>query len=190
MTRLPDPAPDQTSGDADSASANPLPEPQPQPRPAAISIRPVQTADLDTFFRLFSDPTSITMAGFTSENPTDREAFDDHWQAVLASEAVTARTVIWDSEVVGQVASFEVEGVTEVSYWIDHRLWGHGIATAALAQLLDYVTIRPVYARAASDNEASLRVLTKCGFRPVGTDRAYANARGEEIEETILRLGE
>ena len=148
----------------------------------------MQAADLDTFFRLFSDPTSITMAGFTSADPTDRQAFDQHWQAVLASEAVTARTVIWDSEVVGQVASFEVEGDTEVTYWIDHRWWGHGIATAALAQLLDYVSIRPVYARAASDNEASLRVLTKCGFRPVGTDRAYANARGEEIEETILRL--
>ena len=155
---------------------------------STISIRPVQPGDLDTFFRLFSDPASVTMAGFTSQDPADREAFDEHWQSILASEAVTARTILWNAHVVGHVASFEIEGVTEVTYWIDQQVWGHGIATTALGQLLDYVNVRPLFARAASDNEASLRVLTKSGFRPVGTDRAYANARGSEIEETILRL--
>jgi RimJ/RimL family protein N-acetyltransferase len=45
-----------------------------------------------------------------------------------------------------------------------------------------------VYARAASDNVGSLRVLEKAGFRPVGVDRGFAPGRGEEIEETILRL--
>jgi hypothetical protein len=45
-----------------------------------------------------------------------------------------------------------------------------------------------VYARATSDNIASLRVLEKAGFRRVGVDRGFARGRGEEIEETILRL--
>jgi RimJ/RimL family protein N-acetyltransferase len=45
-----------------------------------------------------------------------------------------------------------------------------------------------VNARAASDNVASLRVLEKAGFRRVGVDRGFAHGRGEEIEETILRL--
>ena len=44
------------------------------------------------------------------------------------------------------------------------------------------------YARAASDNVASLRVLEKAGFRRVGVNRDFAPGRGEEIEETILRL--
>ncbi|MBA8794395.1 RimJ/RimL family protein N-acetyltransferase [Friedmanniella endophytica] len=158
------------------------------PTPADVAIRPVVPGDLDVFFRIFSDPESVTMAGFTAEDPNDREAFDDHWAAVLASEAVTARTVLWQGAVVGHVASFEVDGVTEVTYWVDQAVWGQGIATAALAQLLAHVTTRPVFARAAADNAASLRVLGKCGFRPVRTERAYANARGEETDETILRL--
>jgi RimJ/RimL family protein N-acetyltransferase len=45
-----------------------------------------------------------------------------------------------------------------------------------------------LYARAASDNVASLRVLEKAGFRRVGVNRDFAPGRGEEIEETILRL--
>jgi RimJ/RimL family protein N-acetyltransferase len=45
-----------------------------------------------------------------------------------------------------------------------------------------------VFARAASDNVGSLRVLEKAGLRRVGVNRDFAPGRGEEIEETILRL--
>ena len=47
----------------------------------------------------------------------------------------------------------------------------------------------PLYARAASDNLGSLRVLQKAGFTIIGTEISYAVARDAEIEETILRLG-
>ncbi|HEX5190933.1 MAG TPA: hypothetical protein VFW16_15420 [Streptosporangiaceae bacterium] len=48
--------------------------------------------------------------------------------------------------------------------------------------------VRPLYARAASDNAASLRVLQKAGFRRLGTEVSFASARNANIEETILRL--
>jgi RimJ/RimL family protein N-acetyltransferase len=47
---------------------------------------------------------------------------------------------------------------------------------------------RPLYARAAKDNIASLRVLEKCGFTIAGYERGFANARGEEVEEVVLEL--
>jgi L-amino acid N-acyltransferase YncA len=49
--------------------------------------------------------------------------------------------------------------------------------------------MRTLYACAASDNAASLRVLAKTGFRMIGTEVSLAPARGIESEETILRLG-
>jgi RimJ/RimL family protein N-acetyltransferase len=58
----------------------------------------------------------------------------------------------------------------------------------ALQILLAETAERPMYARAASDNVGSLRVLEKAGFRRVGVNRDFARGRGEEIEETILRL--
>lgn len=58
----------------------------------------------------------------------------------------------------------------------------------ALALLLELVTARPLYARAAADNAASLRVLHKCGFKAVGTEKSFGAGRNEDIEETILRL--
>jgi RimJ/RimL family protein N-acetyltransferase len=81
-----------------------------------------------------------------------------------------------------------LEGQTELTYWIDRAAWGHGIATAALRLLLERVQVRPLHARAASDNTESLPVLRKAGFVPVGTEVSCAPGRHAGIEETILRL--
>jgi hypothetical protein len=51
------------------------------------------------------------------------------------------------------------------------------------------VVVRPLYARAASDNVGSLRVLRKAGCTIIGTEVSYASARRTEIEESLLRLG-
>jgi RimJ/RimL family protein N-acetyltransferase len=79
-------------------------------------------------------------------------------------------------------------GLTELTYWIDRPAWGRGIATQTLELLLKLVPARPLHARAASDNIASLKVLQKAGFNIIGTENSYAPARKREIEETILRL--
>jgi len=49
---------------------------------------------------------------------------------------------------------------------------------------------RPLHARVAYDNVASHRVLEKCGFRVVATERSFAEARSGEIEEFVLQLEE
>jgi RimJ/RimL family protein N-acetyltransferase len=79
-------------------------------------------------------------------------------------------------------------GEREVSYWIARKHWGKGLATAALGAFLEEVTIRPLQARVAHDNMGSLRVLQKCGFVITGRDKYFANGRGEEIEEIIVKL--
>jgi RimJ/RimL family protein N-acetyltransferase len=78
--------------------------------------------------------------------------------------------------------------MTEVTYWIDRACWGQGIASQALALVLDLVAVGPLRARVASDNAGSLRVLVKSGFRILGTEVSFAPGRGAEIEETILQL--
>lgn len=101
-----------------------------------------------------------------------------------------ARTCLWSrcGRLVGSMASFIFQGQREITYWIERAAWGEGIATRAVALLLDLVAVRPLHARAASDNTGSLRVLRKSGFKIIGTEISFAAARKGEIEETILRL--
>jgi RimJ/RimL family protein N-acetyltransferase len=107
---------------------------------------------------------------------------------VLSAPDITHRAVTCDGRLVGSIAAFVIEGETEVTYWIiDRAAWGRGIASHALELLLEEVPVRPLYARAASDNAASLRVLEKSGFQVIGTENSFAPGRSENIEETILR---
>src|SRR4029453_11583466 len=130
------------------------------------------------------------MAAFTAKDPDDRAAFDVHLAKVRPSPGVTTRIITLDGRLVGSIASFIIEGDTEVTYWIDRSFWGQGIASRALALLLESVRVRPVFARAASDNVGSLKVLQRAGFAIIGTDIGFANGRKEELGETILRLDE
>jgi RimJ/RimL family protein N-acetyltransferase len=135
------------------------------------------------------DPESVRMAAFTAKNPDDRAAFDHHMAKIRSLPDVTNRAITVDGRLVGSIAAFVIEGRTEVTYWIDRSFWGQGIAGRALGLLLELVPVRPLFARAASDNAGSLKVLRKAGFAVTGTEIAFANGRNAEIEETILRLG-
>jgi RimJ/RimL family protein N-acetyltransferase len=153
-----------------------------------VSLRAVEDGDLDEIYRQVTDPESIRMAAFTAEDQTDRRAFLDRMSRLRSDTSLSFLVIDVDGSVAGTIGSFRVDDELEVTYWVDRARWGKGIATAALRILLARTPDRPVYARAASDNVGSLRVLEKAGFRPVGVDRGFARGRGEEIEETILRL--
>jgi RimJ/RimL family protein N-acetyltransferase len=155
---------------------------------ADVALRLIEDGDLDVLFDQMRDLESVRMAAFTAKDPQDRAAFDAHMSRVRSNPDVVTRAVVLDGHLVGSIASFVVEDQTEITYWIDRAVWGRGVAGRALALLLDLVPVRPLYARAASDNAGSLRVLRRAGFTVVGTEISYANARGAEIEETILRL--
>ena len=154
---------------------------------AVIALRMIEDSDLDRLFEQMRDPESVQMAAFTAKDPDDRAAFDAHMAKVRSSTTNTTRAITCDGQFVGTTAAFVMDGETEVTYWIDRAVWGQGIATRALELLLDLVPTRPLYARAASDNAGSLRVLQKAGFKTIGTDNGFAPARNTTIEETILR---
>jgi RimJ/RimL family protein N-acetyltransferase len=156
---------------------------------AEVALRLIEDSDLDALFDQMRDPESVQMAAFTAKDPDDRAAFDAHMAKVRAAPDVTTRAVTCDGQLVGTIAGFVLDGNTEITYWIDRSAWGQGIASRALALLLETVEVRPLRARAAGDNLGSLRVLQKAGFTVTGTEIAYAPARGADIEETILRLG-
>jgi RimJ/RimL family protein N-acetyltransferase len=153
-----------------------------------LLLRDVVKDDLPIFFEQQLDSDANHMAAFTAKNPADRDAFTSHWNKILGDDATTNKTILFAGQVVGHIASFERLGKPEVSYWIGKEYWGKGIATKALSVFLSQVKERPVYARVAKDNTASIRVLEKCGFKISGEDKGFSNARVKEVEEFILEL--
>ena len=153
-----------------------------------ITLREVESPDLEIFYAHQLDPEAIRMAAFTVKDPNDKVAFTAHWEKILSSPEITNRTIVAQGRVIGHIACYPDGKKLEITYWLGREHWGHGLATQALQQMLHLVDARPLSARAAADNLGSLRVLQKCGFRISGTDKGFAHGRGEDTEEYILRL--
>jgi RimJ/RimL family protein N-acetyltransferase len=124
-------------------------------------LRDVVPSDLPVFFEHQRDPEATAMADFPAR---DREAFDAHWQRILGDETLFARTIVFEGQVAGNAVSWEQDGRQLVGYWLGREFWGKGLATQALAELVDELGRRPLYAYVAKTNAGSIRVLEKCGF--------------------------
>lgn len=155
---------------------------------ANVTLRDVVDRDLPHFYDHQLDPEANRMAAFTAEDPADIGAFRAKWERIRSDPTTLNKTILYGDEVAGHIASFIRFGEREITYWLGREFWGKGIATQALALFLDHDPTRPIYARAAKDNIASIRVLEKCGFEVIGEDKGYAAARGAETEEFILEL--
>lgn len=150
-----------------------------------VELRDVEPADLPTLFQHQRDPEANRMA---VANARDERAFDAHWAQILGDPTVVARAILVDGCVVGDINCFKSNGQDAVGYWIAREHWGRGIATRALALFLEQLATRPLHARVARSNVASLRVLERCGFVVTGYEWAPASDRFPACEEACLVL--
>lgn len=150
-----------------------------------VQLRDVEPGDLPILFQHQLDPDANRMA---VANARDERAFNAHWAKTLADPAVVAKAIVADGRVVGDINCFKSNGQDAIGYWIAREHWGRGIATRALGLLLEQVATRPLCARVARSNIASLRVLEHCGFVVTGHELTPACDRFPECEETVLVL--
>ena len=99
----------------------------------------------------------------------DAQAFLAH---ALSTEHEIIRAIERNGEACGCVGIRPGEGVArrtaEIGYWLGRAYWGEGIATAALRALIPHalreLELHRLQARVFDGNEASMRLLERCGF--------------------------
>jgi RimJ/RimL family protein N-acetyltransferase len=127
-----------------------------------VTLREVTHADVDVFFAHQRDPEANDMAAFPAR---DKEAHERHWATkILNDPTAVSRTIVVGHEVAGNIVSWLQGDMRLIGYWLGRDHWGKGIATSALAQFVDLLPERPLYAYVAKHNAGSVRVLEKCGF--------------------------
>ncbi|AMR26212.1 GCN5 family acetyltransferase [Hymenobacter psoromatis] len=153
-----------------------------------LKLRRTEKADLTSFFQFQLDKEANYLAAFTPKGPLNQEAYVEKFTRFLRDPTITMQTILVGEIIVGSIAKFEMEGDAEITYWLDRSFWNRGIATTALKSFLIMEKTRPVFGRVAFDNVGSQKVLEKCGFVKIGTDKGFANARQAEITEFIYKL--
>jgi RimJ/RimL family protein N-acetyltransferase len=149
-----------------------------------VTLREVREEDLPILFEQQLDAEARRMAALPGR---DRDAFMAHWLKSLSNETAILNTTVADAKVAGNVVYWEEAGERKVGYWLGRAYRGRGIASAALAQFLPKIKVRPAHARVAKHNLASIRVLQKCGFQVAGED-TYCGVDGVVGEELIMEL--
>ncbi|MBH8571129.1 GNAT family N-acetyltransferase [Microvirga sp. STS02] len=155
-----------------------------------ITLTKTVRNDLDMLFEFQLDEEATRLAAFTSKDPSNKEAYIEKYSTHLADPTINMQTIKVDGEIVGSIAKFMSHGEAGITYWIDKKFWGRGIATNALLEFLKIEQARPIYGGVAFDNYGSQKVLEKCGFVKTGTDKGFADARQTEIEEYIYKLSD
>jgi RimJ/RimL family protein N-acetyltransferase len=150
-----------------------------------VRLRAVEDGDLDALFAHQADPVATDLASFPARN---REQFDAHWARIRADRTVVLRAIMVDGVVAGNIVCWRQGGQWLIGYWIGREHWGKGVATRALARLLDEVPARPLRAHVAVSNPGSIRVLEKCGFTRDPAEEATAQAPADGVAEWVYVL--
>lgn len=155
-----------------------------------ITLTKTTAEDLNALFQFQLDPEACYLAAFTAKDMNNKAAYIEKHSRFLTDPSINNQTIRFKGEIVGSIAKFVMENEAEITYWIDRKYWGQGIASAVLKEFLTMEKTRPLYGRTAFDNYGSQKVLEKCGFVKSGTERGFANARQAEIEEHIYKLSD
>ncbi len=182
-----------------------------------LRLTPFSPEDADIAHRLLEDPEVMRYVGdpITAQQVKDNMAKNVRrgaggrigiWcvtrkdtgekigDCVLLPLPIESDTVDWDQLTPDSYPSDEIE----VGYLLVPAAWGQGFATELCARLLRFAfeetTLPRITAVTDPDNANSQHVLQKCGLRPTGPRRAYAedNCSGFEItrEEWVARFGD
>lgn len=155
-----------------------------------ITLRDTKNEDLEKLFYFQTDEEAKWMAAFTASDSSDKRAYLTRFRKLLLNSEVNMKSIILNSDVIGSIAKFEMDGLNEITYWISREFWGNGIAKKVVAQFLNQEKTRHLYARVAFDNSRSIKVLEHAAFKLTGKEISHAGARRMEIEEFIYKLND
>ena len=166
-------------------------EPYPVIETPRLRLRKVFRADADDLFEATSDP---RVTKFEPGGPYDRaetaqmvENIQAQLQSGLCTEWAMERKD--DAKVLGLIHLNQVDFFNrsaEVGYWLSRKCWGQGYATESLAALTEYalstLCMDEIVAICHPNNQASLRVLEKTGYRYRKTLPAYISLKGITVD--------
>src|SRR5688572_20753246 len=101
-----------------------------------IMLRKTEFSDLEFFFTFQLDNEANYLAAFTAKDPTDKTAYLEKYTKFLTDPTKNLQTIIVENAIAGSISKFEIEGKAEITYWIDKKFWGKGVATKALTAFL------------------------------------------------------
>jgi RimJ/RimL family protein N-acetyltransferase len=146
-----------------------------------LALRPVREDDIEDVWPWVSDPAFPRFMSWQAH--VDRDETRAQLRATIARlERGTgiAWSIVHDGKVIGRIGYDEIEwqlralrlNRAELGYWLAPPLWNQGFMTEAALAVIRFgfepLGLHKIVVKCFAENEASRRVIEKCGFRLVG----------------------
>ncbi|RRJ28022.1 GNAT family N-acetyltransferase [Halocatena pleomorpha] len=165
----------------------------------AVTLRPIERADIDFLQRAMNDPRVWRPA--LDINPMNHEQGAEFFETVIC-DSDSVHCLACDGEeplgVVSLTGSQYGPDETvrsrdaELAYWFTPEHHGEGYGSDAAARMVQYAfedrNLRRISSRAGSFNDASIGLLESLGFVHEGTRRQAAWFRGEYHDMRLYGL--
>ncbi|WP_245599578.1 GNAT family N-acetyltransferase [Nakamurella lactea] len=173
-------------------------------RAGEVALRPLLRSDADAWRSIrIRDEQFLRPWDVTSALSWERRHTRGEWRrhrtqlraAAVRREAI-AFAIVVDEKFAGQVTFGGIQrGALRsgwVGYWVDSELFGHGVATAAVALAVDHAFgaegLHRVEATIAPANVASQKVVAHLRFRQEGLLRRYLDIDGGWRDHLLFAL--
>jgi L-amino acid N-acyltransferase YncA len=157
-----------------------------------VLLRPATLADAAPLAAVYNEG----IEGRESTFETRRRTADD-MHARLSDAREIHLVAVVDDEVVGWAATAPYStrevyaGVAEASVYVLRAARGRGVGTALANELAEEAARRGLHkllGKLFVDNEASRRLVARCGFREVGTHLRHGRLDGEWRDVLLVEL--
>jgi RimJ/RimL family protein N-acetyltransferase len=179
-----------------NAAVPPLAPPDPPLTDGLVTLRGWRDADVPALTALMDDP---EIARWTRAPAPYEERHAIEWMATHStlmrrrSELPLAITAAEGGELLGSIAlRFPEDGRGEFGYLLGAAARGRSVATRALrlyaSWAFDALGIERLEVLVQPDNEASLALAERVGFRREGVLRSYTAIRGQRADMVVLGM--
>ena len=164
-----------------------------------IRLRPLHYNDRENLARLANNKKIWKVLRDLFPYPYTIKDAENFIDMVKTHESMITFAIEYHHEFAGVISLIVQQDVyrksAETGYWIGEPFWGKGIATSALGLLTEYgfkeLKLKRIFASVFEGNEASYRVLEKCGYKHEGTFRKAVFKNKHLIDELrFARLSE
>lgn len=138
-----------------------------------VQIRPLNIEDAYTSVKWRNNPDVWKLTGSRPDREVAIEMELEWIKNVLKRDDQKRYAILADNKYIGNIYLTDiVSGEAELHSFIgETNYWGQGIAAMAIKVLMGQCQLSKIYALIRPDNEASIKMIKKCGFIEVESDQ-------------------
>lgn len=159
-------------------------------------LRPWQEKDLENLVRFANNYDIAKFMNDQFPHPYTHEAGKSFLKMATSGTPPNILAIVVEGSAAGGIGIHPGRGIerknAEMGYWLAQPFWGKGIATKAIAQMIDHAfknwDIDRIFARPFHTNTASQKALQKAGFTLEARLKKTFFKNGEYFDEMIYAV--